>query len=63
MPTIRVDASKMTKEMKAELIAKLTRTAHEVLGIPEQAFTVYIRENDRDNIGVGGKLLSEIQNK
>jgi len=53
----------MTKEKKAELVAKLTRTAHEVLGIPEQAFTVYIRENDKDNIGVGGKLLSDIQNQ
>ena len=59
MPFIQFDGSHMSKEQKAELIARLTQTAHEVLGIPEQAFTVIIRENSMDNIGVGGKMLSE----
>jgi 4-oxalocrotonate tautomerase len=49
----------MTKEKKAELVARLTETAQEVLGIPPQAFSVIIRENSMDNIGQGGKLLSE----
>ncbi|SDC50533.1 4-oxalocrotonate tautomerase family enzyme [Geotoga petraea] len=59
MPFIQFDGGKMTKEKKAELVAKLTETAQEVLGIPTQAFSVIIRENDMDNIGQGGKLLSE----
>lgn len=59
MPFIQFDGPQMTKEQKAELIARLTQTAREVLGIPEQAFTVIIRENSMDNIGVGGKMLSE----
>jgi 4-oxalocrotonate tautomerase len=59
MPFIQFDGPQMNKEKKAELVAKLTQTAHEVLGIPEQAFSVIIRENSMDNIGAGGKLLSE----
>lgn len=63
MPFIQFDGPQMDKERKAELVSKLTQAAHEVLGIPEQAFSVIIRENSMDNIGVGGKLLSESHNK
>lgn len=60
LPIIRFDGPVLSKEKKAELAAKITRAAHEVLRtIPEQAFTVVIRENNPDNIAVGGQLLSE----
>jgi len=60
MPTIRIDITTLTKEQKAELAARLTRTAHEVLPhIPESAFTIYIKENSPDNIALGGTLLSD----
>lgn len=59
MPFIQFDGGQMTKEKKAELVAKLTQASVEVLGIPEQAFLVLIRENSMDNIGSGGKLLSD----
>ncbi|MCE5329404.1 4-oxalocrotonate tautomerase family protein [bacterium] len=60
MPFIQFDGGQMPKEKKAELVAKLTEVAQEVLGIPSQAFSVLIRENSMDNIGQGGKLLSEL---
>ena len=59
MPFIQFDGPELSKEKKAELVAKLTRTSSEVLGLPEQAFQILIRENSVDNIGAGGKLLSE----
>jgi 4-oxalocrotonate tautomerase len=59
MPFIQFDGPELSKEKKAELVEKLTQVSKEVLGIPEQAFQVLIRENSMDNIGVGGKLLSE----
>lgn len=59
MPLIQIDAGPMTKEQKAELGAKLTKVASEVLQIPEHAFTVIMRENNADNICVGGTLLSD----
>ena len=61
MPFIQFDGGQMTKEKKVELVAKLTQASKEVLGIPEQAFQVLIRENSMDNIGSGGKLLSDMQ--
>ena len=29
------------------------------MDLPEQAFFVFVKENDRDNIGVAGELLSD----
>lgn len=63
MPVIQIDAGKMSKEKKSELIKGLTETASSILDIQQQAFTVFIRENDFDNIGVGGKPLSELHKK
>lgn len=60
MPIIQIDVAKVSPEKKAELIEKMTLTAHEVLEIPVQAFTVIIREDGLDNIGSGGKQLSQI---
>ena len=59
MPFIQFDGPELSKEKKAELVAKLTQTSSEVLKLPEQAFQILIRENSMDNIGAGGKLLSE----
>lgn len=45
---------------KAGLVRELTAKASEVTQIPAEKFIVLINEMERDNIGVGGKLLSEI---
>jgi 4-oxalocrotonate tautomerase len=63
MPFIQFDGGPMSREKKAELVAKLTEVSQQVLGIPAQAFSVLIRENSMDKIGQGGKLLSELHKK
>ena len=60
MPVITLDSSQLTKEQKQRLVSELTRVASEITRIPESAFVVYLKEHNRDNIGVGGKLLSEV---
>ncbi len=60
MPFIKVEAGKMNKETKEKLISGLTKAASESLGIPEEAFTVLLKENEMDNWGVGGKLLTKV---
>lgn len=60
MPVIAIDISTIPKETKAALARELTATASEVTGIPAEKFIVLIKELDRDNIGVGGVLLSEL---
>jgi len=58
MPVITIEAVKLTKEQKRNLVKELTTTAAKIINVPEQIVTVYLKENELDNIGVGGQLLS-----
>ena len=60
MPFIKIEAGKMNRETKEKLISNLTKTASETLAIPEDAFTVLIKENETDNWGLGGKMLTKV---
>ncbi|WP_088226508.1 4-oxalocrotonate tautomerase DmpI [Desulfosporosinus sp. FKB] len=60
MPFIKIEAGKIDKEKKEKLISEFTRVASDTLGIPEEAFIVLIKENEMDNWGTGGKLLSKV---
>lgn len=59
MPVITLEAGKLNKEQKIQLVKEFTATASKVMNVPEQAFVVILKENEQDNIGVGGQLLSE----
>lgn len=59
MPVITVEAPKLTKEQKRKLVKELTASAANTMDLPEQDFFVFVKENDRDNIGVAGELLSD----
>ncbi len=59
MPVISVEGSKLTKEQKSDLIASLTEVASKIMNVNKEAYIVLIKENDMDNIGVGGVVLSE----
>ncbi|HMM19152.1 MAG TPA: tautomerase family protein [Selenomonadales bacterium] len=59
MPVITVESGLLSKEQKRDLAQALTRTAGAIMKVPEQAFTVLIKENPPDNVGVGGTLLSD----
>ena len=59
MPVITLESSPLRKEQKQQLIERLTEVTSNVLNLPESAIIVYLKENSTDNIGVGGKLLSE----
>lgn len=63
MPVITVEAMPMTTDAKRELVAALTQEASRIMNVPETSIYVFIRENPFDNIGVAGKLLSDIKNK
>jgi 4-oxalocrotonate tautomerase len=60
MPVITIDISAMATEKKAELVKELTVKASEVTKIPEEKFIVFINEMPQENIGIGGKLLSDL---
>ncbi|WP_303871053.1 4-oxalocrotonate tautomerase DmpI [Acetobacterium wieringae] len=59
MPVITLEAGKLNTDQKRQLVKELTDTAAKVMQVPEQAFIVLLKENEMDNIGFGGELLSE----
>ncbi|MGM9805645.1 MAG: 4-oxalocrotonate tautomerase DmpI [Candidatus Aphodosoma sp.] len=60
MPYISIESGRLTAEQKKQLIGRLTATASEITHIPEQFFTVTIKELD-ENFGIGGKSIDEIK--
>jgi 4-oxalocrotonate tautomerase len=63
VPYIHIEAGRMSKEQKEELIAGVTKVASETLNVKPEHFYVLIKENDPDNWGVGGETLSELFKK
>lgn len=59
MPVITLEAGKLSTEQKRDLVASLTKTASSIMNTPEQAYVVLLKENELDNIGVGGSLISD----
>ena len=61
MPYISIESGSLTAEQKKLLIERLTATASEITNIPEQFFTVTIKELPDENFGIGGKSIDEIK--
>ncbi len=59
MPVINIEAGKLNIDQKRELVKEMTAIASKVMNVPEQAFIVLLKENETENIGLGGKLLSD----
>ncbi|MBU3201129.1 tautomerase family protein [Clostridium estertheticum] len=59
MPVITLEAGKLNKEQKKELVEKFTLIASNVMNVPQQAIIVFLKEISTENIGVGGQLLSD----
>ncbi|HIV35389.1 MAG TPA: tautomerase family protein [Candidatus Blautia intestinigallinarum] len=59
MPVITLEAAKLNKGQKQQLAKEFTESAARIMNMPEDAFYVFLKENSLDNVGVGGKLLSD----
>ena len=60
MPVIIIESNQISTEKKRKLVEKMTKIASEVYELPENTVTILIRELEREDIGVGGKLLSDL---
>lgn len=61
MPVITVEAASLDMEQKRRLASELTSVAASILRMPEETIYVFLKENPLENIGVGGRLLSEMK--
>ncbi len=59
MPVLSIESAKLSLSQKRELVRELTNTAARIMDLNPNAFYVFINENDKDNIGVGGQLISD----
>lgn len=59
MPAITIETGKLNKDQKRELVTEFTKKLSEVMNVPQEAIMIFIKENESDNVGFGGKLLSE----
>ncbi len=61
MPYISVESGALSDEQKVELIRRLTETASEVMRVPQEFFTVTIKELPDVNFGIGGKTIDKVK--
>lgn len=59
MPVIRVDGPKITVDKKRELAKRLTEIAADIYGMDKQHIIILIRENEPENVSVGGELIAD----
>jgi len=60
---IRVDGSKISVDKKRELVKRLTEAVAEIYGMDKEHIIVMIRENEPENVSVGGELFADRQKK
>ena len=63
MPVITVEGPHKSVEEKRKLVELLSKALKEAYGYPEdfEHIIVVIHENDKENIGSGGKLLVDMK--
>lgn len=61
MPSITMELVKMSREKKAQLVKDITEATARATGIDPQAIFVFIKENEPENVGVGGVLLPDLK--
>ena len=60
MPNIAIDGPRIADlDKKRELIKEVTDAAAKAYGLPKQVMVVIIKENQPENVGVGGELLAD----
>ena len=60
MPNVVIDGPKINDlEVKRQLIKEITDALEKAYKIPRNAYIIVIRENSLENVGVGGKLLTD----
>ena len=61
MPYISVESGALSDAPKAELIRRLTQSASEVMHVPQEFFTVTIKELPDQNFGIGGSTIDKVK--
>lgn len=61
MPYISVESGALSDTQKTDLIRRLTQTASEIMRVPQEFFTVTIKELPDQNFGIGGRTIDQVK--
>lgn len=62
MPVVTIAGNNDIKEEQVrEMVDEITKTVAKAYDLPESAITILVQEYPKEHIGVGGKLLSDLQ--
>ena len=56
-----MECGALSDAQKVELIQRLTQTASEVMRVPQEFFTVTIKELPDLNFGIGGQTIDKVK--
>lgn len=63
MPYITVESGALSDEQKELIIKRLTEVSSEIMKVPEEFFTVTIKELPDKNFGIGGKTIDVVKSE
>lgn len=63
MPYISVEGGLLSDEQKEQLIRRLTEVSSEIMNVPQEFFTVTLKELPDKNIGIGGRTIDKIKSE
>lgn len=61
MPYITVESGFLSDEQKGLLIQRLTEVSSQIMKVPEEFFSVTIKELPDKNFGIGGKTIDVVK--
>ncbi len=59
MPVVTIDGGPLDVDKKRELCSSITEALSDAYGLPRSAYVILIRENEGENVAVGGELLCD----
>ncbi len=63
MPYITIESGALSNEQKENLIRRLTETASEIMNVPQEFFSITIKELPDGNFGIGGKTIDKVKSE
>lgn len=63
MPYITIESGTLSDHQKEDLIKRLTEVSSEIMHVPQEFFTVTIKELPDKNFGIGGQTIDKVKNE
>lgn len=61
MPYITIESGALSDEQKEILIKRLTEVSSEIMKVPQEFFSITIKELPDKNFGIGGKTIDKVK--